>query len=418
MLAGGDRWWIDGWARSDAGWCRAAAFHHADLVDDEQINLAKRSAEFRLDEWSEHRQVHTAPPNRIPVRGVTNDNGVMMQPAIRSVLAVLLLSCFAISPAQVTTPSCPAVTPIEATHLVEARVKDLSITAVRATVNDGAPAYIVEGTVGRDGYLGVVDARVARTLSITRNGAAFYEWPGIVAVGHRGTVRFAPENTIAAFEKAIDFGLDLIEIDVRETADGHLVIIHDATVNRTTNGAGRVSELTLSQIKKLDAGSWFDPSFKGERVPTLEEALEAMRGRALPDIDFRAGTPEKLVAAVRSYGLLGKVTLYCGDWDLLQQTLKVSPDFRARPTVPNGRVGLPVLIRHVGPPIVNINWKEFTEPLVREVHLAGREAFLNTMGPNDTEFGILRAIDAGADYIQSDRPDILMPLLRARGLHK
>ena len=331
---------------------------------------------------------------------------------------LLPLLYFGISAAQVHVGFPPAITPIEAVHLVEARVENLSVTAVRPGNKDGAPAYVVEGTVGADGYLAVVDARVARALSIAKNGAPFYEWPGIVAVGHRGTVRFAPENTLAAFEKAIELGVDLIEIDVRETKDGHLVVIHDATVDRTTNGTGRVSELTLSEIKKLDAGAWFDPKFKDERVPTLEEALEAMQGRALPDLDFKAGTPEKLAAVVRRYGLLGKATLYCGDWDLLQRTLKVSRDFRFRPSVPNGRVGLPILIRELDPPIVNINWNAFSEPLIREVHLAGREAFMNTMGANDTKFGILHAIDAGADYIQSDRPDILMPLLRARGLHK
>lgn len=318
-------------------------------------------------------------------------------------------------PAQAESPK---ISPVEAVHLVEAQVKDLATVSVRPGVEDGTPVHYVEGFNGPDGYRAAVDARVARTLWIERNGRDFYRWPGVIAVGHRGTVHLAPENTLAAFRKAIELGLDLIEIDVRETRDGHLVIMHDATVDRTTNGKGRVADLTLEEIKRLDAGSWFSPKFAGERVPTLEEALDLMKGRALADIDFTAGTPEKLVEVLSRHGLLGKVTLYCGDWDLLRRTLARSRQLLIRPTVPHGLVGLPILVHEFDPPVVNINWREFSERLIVEVHLSGRKAFMNTMGPNDHEFGILLAIEAGADYIQSDRPDLLLPMLRARGLHR
>lgn len=310
------------------------------------------------------------------------------------------------------------ISPLEAVHLVERRVERLSATSVRLSWRDGVPVYVVEGRKGEDGYQARVDARVARVLRVDRNGEPYYEWPGVIAVGHRGTVQYAPENTIAAFERAIELGVDLLEMDIRETRDGHLVVIHDETVDRTTNGTGKVSDLTLAELQALDAGAWFAPRFKGEKVPTLEETLRAIRGRALPDIDFKAGTPEQLVEILRREGLLGKVTLYCGDWDLLRRTLEVSREFKIRPTIPLGRIMLPILIREFNPPIVNIDWPQFTEDLIREIHLSGREAFVNTMGANDNEFGILHAIDAGADYIQSDRLDILMPLLRARGLHR
>lgn len=313
----------------------------------------------------------------------------------------------------------PAISLLEAVHLVEFQVEGFSVVSARPGVREGVPVYEIDGRVKQDGYRALVDARVARVIEIWRNGQQVYRWPGIIAVGHRGTVRFAPENTLAAFRKAIELGLDLIEIDVRQTKDGHLVIMHDPTVDRTTNGKGRVAEMTLAEIKALDAGSWFSPEFAGERVPTLDEALDLMRGRALPDIDFKAGDPEKLVATLRRHGLLGRATLYCGDWDLMRRTLSLTRDLLLRPTVPyGGLVGLPRLIEEFDPPIVNINWREFTERLIVEVHLAGKKAFVNTMGPNDTEFGILRAIEAGADYIQSDRPDLLMPLLRARKLHQ
>lgn len=307
--------------------------------------------------------------------------------------------------------------PVEAVHLVEYHVRGLATTKVSASENDGRPGYVVEGTVGDDRYRAVVDARIARVLSIERNETSFYEWPGIIVVGHRGTVKFAPENTIAAFRKAIEWGADLIEIDVRETRDGHLVLMHDSTVNRTTNGAGKVAAMTLAEIKQLDAGSWFSSEFKGERVPTLREALVAIRGGALPDIDFKAGDPRKLVELLGQEGPAEKLTLYCGDWDLLRATLAIDRGFLARPTVPDGRVGFPHLVREFDPPIVNMDWKQFSEPLIRDIHVAGKKAFVNTMGPNDGEFGIVSAIEAGADYLQSDHLDIVMTVLRSRGLH-
>lgn len=93
---------------------------------------------------------------------------------------------------------------------------------------------------------------------------------------HRGAQSTHPENTLAAFREAIRLGVQQIEFDVRATADSQLVIMHDSTVDRTTNGHGSVSHLTLEQIRRLDAGSWKSPRFRGERVPTLLETVRIM----------------------------------------------------------------------------------------------------------------------------------------------
>ncbi|MEW4089183.1 glycerophosphodiester phosphodiesterase family protein [Bacillus altitudinis] len=91
---------------------------------------------------------------------------------------------------------------------------------------------------------------------------------------HRGSSSAAPENTIAAFDVAVEQGADYIELDVQMTMDQHVVVIHDDTVDRTTNGNGLVKSYTLDQLKKLDAGSWFDHQYTNERIPTLQEILE------------------------------------------------------------------------------------------------------------------------------------------------
>ncbi|MDI9413653.1 MAG: glycerophosphodiester phosphodiesterase family protein [Bacillota bacterium] len=112
-------------------------------------------------------------------------------------------------------------------------------------------------------------------LSFSNNQRS--EFPYVIA--HRGASSLAPENTLAAINKAIELNADLIEIDVHLTRDGHPVVIHDKTVGRTTSGSGKVSRLSLTQLKQLDAGSWFGEHFKGEKIPTLEEVLLICQNR-------------------------------------------------------------------------------------------------------------------------------------------
>jgi glycerophosphoryl diester phosphodiesterase len=106
-------------------------------------------------------------------------------------------------------------------------------------------------------------------------------------VAHRGDNGAAPENTIAAIESAFRAGADHVEVDVRSTADGVAVLMHDATVDRTTDGTGKIRKMTLEQAKALDAGSWFDPRFAGETVPTLAEALRAAKGKGRLILDVK-----------------------------------------------------------------------------------------------------------------------------------
>ncbi|MCU0520152.1 MAG: glycerophosphodiester phosphodiesterase [Anaerolineae bacterium] len=103
------------------------------------------------------------------------------------------------------------------------------------------------------------------------------ESPRIVA--HRGASALAPENTMAAFERAWRDGADIIELDVRLSADRHVVVIHDAGLERTTNGVGLVSDWAASELRRLDAGSWFGAQYAGEHIPTLREVLDWARGK-------------------------------------------------------------------------------------------------------------------------------------------
>jgi glycerophosphoryl diester phosphodiesterase len=135
-------------------------------------------------------------------------------------------------------------------------------------------------------------------------------------IAHRGSMIDRPENTLAALRRAIAVKAHITEVDVRTTRDGVLVCLHDADLSRTTDGKGKVSETSLAELKKLDAGSWFDRKYRGERVPTLREALAAAKGkidlmldlvedgddyaRKIADEVIAHGEPKRTVLGVRS----------------------------------------------------------------------------------------------------------------------
>src|SRR5690606_12553784 len=107
-------------------------------------------------------------------------------------------------------------------------------------------------------------------------------------VAHRGATGYAPENTIASFDLAVDMKADYIEIDVQRSKDGKLVLIHDTTVDRTTDGTGKVGDLTFEQLRTLDAGSWKGKQFTGEPIPTFEEILDRYHGKVGILIELKA----------------------------------------------------------------------------------------------------------------------------------
>lgn len=130
----------------------------------------------------------------------------------------------------------------------------------------------------------------------------------ITLVAHRGYSAEAPENTHAAFTEALMRGYDHIEFDVQLTKDGVPVVIHDLTVDRTTNASGLVKDYTFSEIQELDAGSWFDESFKGQTVPSLSEVLALLKGRARLHIELKSDEPElptKVASLLRATGWVG-----------------------------------------------------------------------------------------------------------------
>ena len=125
----------------------------------------------------------------------------------------------------------------------------------------------------------------------------------VEVVCHRGANAVAPENTWAAARQCVEWGADYIEVDVRTSRDGVFYVLHDAAVDRTTNGTGRLRDLTSDEIDRIDAGAWFHPRFSGERIPRLEPFLERVRGKAKVFFDVKDADLSQLLALVHTVGL-------------------------------------------------------------------------------------------------------------------
>ncbi|MCA9430905.1 MAG: DUF2961 domain-containing protein, partial [Candidatus Omnitrophica bacterium] len=299
------------------------------------------------------------------------------------------------------------ITPIEAAHLVESQLPRCDVAEVSVEEELGLPLYSVRGEVNGDRFEAYVDAERSRVLSIERDGEEVYRWEGILISAHRGANRLAPENTAAAIRRAVELGANVVEMDVRQTRDGHLVLLHDSTLNRTTDGSGAVADMTLEEIRKYDAGSWFSEEFKGEKVPTFDEALEALGDHAKPDIDLKNADPEKVIDALRAHGFNEGVTLYCNDLEKRRAMVELSDGgVWPRPKTSLGKWDLPGIIEEWDPPLVNVEWEEFSEDFIKEIHLAGMKAFVNVHSRHDTEYKMIAAMEAGADYIQCDQVDV------------
>jgi glycerophosphoryl diester phosphodiesterase len=153
----------------------------------------------------------------------------------------------------------------------------------------------------------------------------------LVITGHRGASGMAPENTLAAFRKAIELGADYSELDVQLTKDDQVVLLHDETLDRTTTGTGGVREYTLAELKKLDAGSYFSPEFAGEQMPTLGEVIRFVKGKMKLDIEIKIsgdepGIVQKVIDIVRSEGFTSDCMITSFDQATVEEVKHIAPE--------------------------------------------------------------------------------------------
>jgi len=152
-------------------------------------------------------------------------------------------------------------------------------------------------------------------------------------IAHRGSSKLAPENTMASFKEAFNHGATAIELDVHRTKDGHLVIMHDDTIDRTTDGHGNVRDFTLRELKEFDAGSWFGPQFKGEKIPTLEEVLTWAKGKVKVDIEVKSslqypGIEKDILELVEEKGFKDDVFITSFDKSVSEHIEEMAPEIK------------------------------------------------------------------------------------------
>lgn len=235
-----------------------------------------------------------------------------------------------------------------------------------------------------------------------------------LVIAHRGASGDAPENTLAAFRLAMEQGADMIELDVQLSADGHLVVIHDPTVDRTTDGRGLVSDLTLEQIKALDAGSGFSPAYAGEKVPTLDEVLDWAASRIPLAIEIKngpiyySGIESKIVDALRSHDAAGSCLVISFDHNAVLRVKQLSPEtatgvlFACCPVSPASLAAAAradVLLPH---------WSNLTPEMVRSVHSRGLAVSPWVI---DDEREMRRALSLGVDGVATNYPGKLASLV-------
>ncbi|MDP3046574.1 MAG: glycerophosphodiester phosphodiesterase family protein [Chloroflexota bacterium] len=231
-----------------------------------------------------------------------------------------------------------------------------------------------------------------------------------LAVAHRGASAYEPENTLRAFQRAMDLGADMSELDTHMSRDGQVVIMHNATVEKTTNGQGAIADMTLEQLKALDAG-------KGERIPTLQEVVDLVRGKNGLYIELKGeGTPGPVVEVLRRNDFTGHKQVIVGSflpW-LVQQTRELAPEIATSLLVGPvySAAELIAMTRSARSDFVHLCWearapqphKLLTPELLRDLRAAGLGIVL-WHEERPAELAVLRTLDI--DAICSNTPDQL-----------
>ena len=247
--------------------------------------------------------------------------------------------------------------------------------------------------------------------------------PGAAApqpVAHRAASHQAPENTRAAISKALALGIKVIEVDVRLSRDGIPVLLHDATLDRTTSAAGPAAALTAAELASLDVGSWHHPGFAEESVPTLSEAFDLIDGAARLNVDVkteaaappvidlirRAGVQDDVVISGCAAPRAGEIRRLAPEVDLLLNHRPGSPV--ADRGLPASQVGSIDAALRVGAVGINIDHRHLTDDFRRAVQNAGLQVWAYTV---DDEPSFKAVAARGVDFIASNWPDEMLRLL-------
>lgn len=240
-------------------------------------------------------------------------------------------------------------------------------------------------------------------------------------IAHRGYSSRYPENTLVAFEKALDAGVQMIELDVTLSRDRKLVVIHDETLDRTTNGRGKVRDHSLAELKRLDAGTWFSVRFSGISIPTLEEVLRMAAGRAAVNIEikpeaYEAGHPADAVEfqvwdLLKRLGMTGDVMVSSFDARVLSGISRMeSPPALAYLTEGEGASQALAVCRKINAFSWNVDHRYLDPPRIEDAHATGFRVFAYTV---NSPGRFRRLLEMGVDGIFTDDPGAVEAALKS-----
>ena len=224
---------------------------------------------------------------------------------------------------------------------------------------------------------------------------------------HRGASRVAPENTLIAFSKAIAEGADFIEIDVRTTSDGAQIIMHDASLKRTTGLDAKVENTSLVDVKKLSSGREWGKAYENEKVPTLEEVCvmvdQQNKSRTYPIklyVDCKVINTDEVIRTLKGHALLESAVFY-GNMNTLTGIKRVYQHARIMPSYP-GKDHVKNVIDKIRPYAFDVAYTDLNEETISLCHTNDVKAFSDLLGQNDKPQAYKKAIQLGIDLIQTD----------------
>jgi glycerophosphoryl diester phosphodiesterase len=246
----------------------------------------------------------------------------------------------------------------------------------------------------------------------------YADLPRPTVFAHRGSSAHAPENTLAAFQLALTQGAPALELDAMLSADRQIVVIHDDTVDRTSNGSGKVHQMPLAAIKELEAGSYFDPAFKGEKIPTLAEVFETVGRRIFINIEIKNyaspldGLPSSIASLVQKYNLAEYVLFSSFNPLALLKIRRLLPQVPCGLLIFHGSGGgwaRGWLGRRFPCQALHPDLRDVTPPFVASTQQSGRRMHVYTVNQPDE---MKRLFDLGVDGIFTDDPPLALGLLK------
>jgi glycerophosphoryl diester phosphodiesterase len=237
--------------------------------------------------------------------------------------------------------------------------------------------------------------------------------PAVGVAVHRAANEFAPENTLAAMQIALDLEVDYIEMDVRQTKDGQSVILHDGNLNRTTNGKGPLKDLNFDEARTLTAGSWFDSFFATEKIPTLEESCALLADHNKESshktyfyVDCKEINAKVLIDNLIEYHLLEGSVFYINQAEQIGQIRAIAPKAKILPGLRSGK-DLNKMVDTLHPYALDVNWKDLSKELIDNAHTKGVKIFSDGFGEDMNVESYQKAIKAGIDVISTNKVSVI-----------